>query len=85
MRYPFGDSVPPPIWVQLIKIFVIDFVCLLAFLGVDHSHRHAVFERQCEVSLWGARIPPGVAGTDGAFRYNFPCALGVHSGGPSPL
>ena len=35
VRYPFGDSVPPPIWVQLIKNFVIDFVCLLAFLGVD--------------------------------------------------
>ena len=34
---------PPPIWVQLIKIFVIDFVCLLAFLGVDHalSRNHA--------------------------------------------
>ena len=43
VRYPFGDSVPPPIWVQLIKIFVIDFVCLLAFLGVDHalSRNHA--------------------------------------------
>lgn len=60
---------------QLIKIFVIDFVCLLAFLGVDHalSRNHAAlralpgaliltamlfFERQCGVSLWGARIPP---------------------------
>ena len=33
VRYPFGDSVPPPIWVQLIKIFVIDFVCLLHSWG----------------------------------------------------